>query len=202
MMKKIKNMKKNTVVSIAAVLVFAILLTSGAAVFNWSGAATQKATVKVKKPGTVKNLKKVKVKTYYDKKGDRNLSYAKITFKKVKGTTGYQILVYGTKVKGLLTPLFYEKTTKKTTYTLKNLIPGFKYTIKVRAYIKGKNGKLVYGKAKAIKIKMPGKMKGFYHTCNSCALVTSPMEDCICDHIDSVYKVHNELHAGSTYWQY
>ena len=62
MMKKIKNMKKNTVVSIAMVLVFAILLTSGTAVFNWSGAATQKktTTTKVKKPGQVKGLKLIK----------------------------------------------------------------------------------------------------------------------------------------------
>ena len=63
MMKKIKNMKKNTVISIAAVLVFAILLTSGTAVFNWSGAATQKkatTTTKVKKPGQVKGLKLIK----------------------------------------------------------------------------------------------------------------------------------------------
>lgn len=192
------------------VLAFAILFTSTTAVvnFNKSRAVEDDATdvtksakakkpAKVKKPGQVKGLKKVKVKTYFEK--TRNVSSAKITFKKVKGATGYQILIYDKKVKGCQTPLLYEKTTKKTTYTIKNLIPGLTYTIKVRAYTKGKNGKPVYGKYKSIKVKMPGKVKGLYYVCNHCVAVMPSLEDCLVEHTNSVRKVHGELHSSGTY---
>lgn len=203
-----KKMKKSTMVSIVIMLAFAILLTSATAVINQTKSsaveddAAPKATkttkpAKVKKPGQVKGLKKVKVKTYFEK--TRNVSSAKITFKKVKGASGYQILIYQKRSNGKPASLLYEKTTKKTTYTIKNLIPNMTYTIKVRAYTKGKNGKPVYGKAKSIKVKMPGKVKGFYYVCNHCVAVMPPLEDCQVDHMKSVRKVHGELHSSGTY---
>ena len=203
MIKKIKNMKKNTVVSIAIVLVFAILLTSGAAVFNWSGAATQKktTTTKVKKPGQVKGLKKVKVSAKWD--GRRRVVSAKIKFNKVKGAAGYQVLIYQ-KVHisdpYLLTPILYAKNTKKTTYTIKNLVPGEIYTIKVRAYKKDKKGKVIYGKARSIKVKTTGLggLKGYYYLCNTCTAVMPANDNCMCEHYMSADKVHKEFHAGGT----
>ncbi len=118
-----------------------------------------KASTKVKKPGQVKGLKKVKLRTYSSL--GRKVSSAKISFKKVKGATGYQILIYDKKVKGCQTPLLYEKNTKKTTYTINNMIHGLTYTIKVRAYTKDKKRKLVYVKKATIKIKTHGRVKGF-----------------------------------------
>lgn len=156
-----------------------------------------KTATKVKKPGQVKGLKKVKLRTYSSL--GRNISSAKITFKKVKGATGYQILIYQSRIKGCQTPLLYEKTTKKTTYTIKNLIPNMKYTIKVRAYTKGKKGQIIYGKTTSIKAKMPGRMKGLYYVCNHCVLPMPPTDDCLIEHMDSVDKVHGELHTSGTY---
>ena len=203
MMKKIKNMKKNTVISIAAVLVFAILLTSGAAVFNWSGAATQKkTTTKVKKPGQVKGLKKVKVSPKWN--GRRRTVSAKIKFNKVKGATGYQVLVYQ-KIQFsdpfLATPIVYAKNTKKTTYTIQNLVPGNIYTIKVRAYKKDKKGKVIYGKARSIKVKTTGLggLKGCYYVCGDCAVELPANDNYIYDHGISAEKVHNEVHAGGSF---
>ena len=214
MMKKMKNMKKSTVVSIAAVLVFAILLTSGTAVFNWSGAATQKktTTTKVKKPGEVKGLKKVSEKCRWEggkKPGEarsdwelgRNVSQVKISFKKVKGATGYQVLIYNSyRTPGYETPLLYAKTTKKTTYTIKNLVPAARYTVKVRACKKDKNGKTVYGKTKSIKFKTGGKKKGLYYTCDSCYTDMPGNMNRITEHGDVTWKVLKELHAGGTYY--
>ena len=207
MMKKIKNMKKNTVVSIAMVLVFAILLTSGAAVFNWSGAATQKktTTTKVKKPGQVKNLKKVKVNSKWD--GRRRVVSAKIKFNKVKGATGYQVLIYQ-KVNisdpYLMTTIVWAKNTKKTTYTIQNLVPSSTYTIKVWAYKKDKKGKVIYGKAKSIKVKTTGmgKRKGEYYACNGCGVMMPANNYLMWDHTESAYKLHNEYHAGGTFNTY
>lgn len=193
MMKKIKNMKKSTVVSIAVVLVFAILLTSGTAVFNWSGAATQKktTTTKVKKPGEVKGLKKVKA----------GKSSIKISFKKVKGADGYQILIYQRKkyAPGALhgTPIVYAKTTKKTAYTLKGLMPGTKYTIKVKAYKKDKKGKAIYGKVKSINVNTTGRINETYIVCNTCRVMV-PNDNVHLDHYVSARKIHNEVHAGYT----
>lgn len=214
MMKKIKNMKKNTVVSIAIVLVFAILMTSGGTVFNWSGAATQKktTTTKVKKPGQVKGLRKVSEKCKWEggktpseakSKWElgRNVSSVKIKFNKVKGANGYQVLIYGThRTPGYKTPLLYAKTTKKTTYTIKNLVPDYKYIIKVRAYKKDKKGKSIYGKAKSIKIKTGGKRKGLYYTCGSCSTGMPGNMNSINEHGNATWKVLKELHAGGTYY--
>ena len=207
MMKKIKNMKKNTVISIAAVLVFAILLTSGTAVFNWSGAATQKktTTTKVKKPGQVKGLKKVKVSAKWD--GRRRVVSAKIKFNKVKGAAGYQVLIYQKKHfsdPDLMTTIVWAKNTKKTTYTIQNLVPSEIYTIKVRAYKKDKKGKVIYGKAKSIKVKTTGLggLKGCYYVCNGCGVIMPANNYLMADHEMSAYKLHNEMHAGGTFNTY
>lgn len=183
-MKKMKNMKKSTMVSIVIMLAFAILLTSATAVINQTKSSAveddaapnvTKSTkaAKVKKPGQVKGLKKVKISTKYYKKEKGKLNCqaicsAKIKFSKVKGATGYQVLVYRIDNTGDLTPLVFEFNTKKTTYTIKNLVPTLRYNIKVRAYTKGKDGKVVYGKEKSLKIKTPGEMRGCYFTCNAC----------------------------------
>ena len=57
----------------------------------------------------------------------------KISFRKVKGATGYRVLIYkDLKPSYLQTPLLYAKTTKKTTYTIQNLVPAVGYVIKVQ----------------------------------------------------------------------
>ena len=155
--------------------------------------------VKVKKPGQVKGLKKVKEYCKWD--GYRNISYVKIKFNKVKGATGYQVLIYQTsKKKGFQTPLLYAKTAKKTTYTINNLVPDVGYIIKIKAYTKGKNGKIVYGKVKSIKFKTGGSKKGQYYTCNSCGAGQPGNMNIMLDHVKSVYKIHKEIHAGGTYY--
>lgn len=201
MIKKMKNMKKNTVISIAIMLVFAVLLTSAAAVINQSNAEINEnekaASSKVKKPGKVTGLKKVKTSCTWD--GHRNVSSVKISFKKVKGASGYQVLIYQGKVKGRMTPLVYAKNTKKTTFTIKNLTPSRIHIIKVRAYTKGKNGK-VYGKtSSSIKVTTPGQMKGVYYTCNTCVATMPGNMNRMADHTESVDQVHHELHAGGVY---
>lgn len=156
-------------------------------------------STKVKKPAQVKGLKKVKEYCKWD--GYRNISYVKIKFNKVKGTTGYQVLIYQTyRESGYQTPLLYAKTTKNTSYTIKNLVPAVRYTIKVRAYTKGKNGKVVYGKFKSIKLKTGGKKKGQYYTCNSCCTGMPGNMNRITEHGNAVYKIHKEIHAGGTYF--
>lgn len=160
-----------------------------------------KATTKVKKPGQVKTLKKVNVKNYYDKKSEANAASAKIKFSKVKGATGYQVLLYRTnRSADDLTPLVFAFNTKKTTYTIKNLVPDFKYTIKVRAYTKGKDGKIVYGKTKSLKIKTGGKRKGWIFVCNTCGVCVANM-NLLSKHGDAVYKIHHELHGGYTVYK-
>ena len=158
-------------------------------------------SAKVKKPGQVKGLKKVKTSCKWD--GYRNDSSIKIKFNKVKGAIGYQILIYQKKIKGLRTRLVYAKTTKNTTYTIKGLTPGGNHTIKVRAYTKGKHGKIIYGKTKTIKVKTSGEKKGLYFVCNTCAAIMSGNMLRMNEHCESVYKVCKETHAGGTYnWYY
>lgn len=114
-----KNMKKSTMVSIVVVLAFAILLTSATAVVNQTKSsaveddAAPKAA-KVKKPAQVKGLKKLKDTCKWD--GHRNVNSVKISFKKVKGAVGYQILVYQKITppdSDLQTPILYAMNTKK-----------------------------------------------------------------------------------------
>ena len=155
--------------------------------------------MKVKKPGQVKGLKKVKEYCKWD--GYRNISYVKIKFNKVKGATGYQVLIYKThREPGYQTPLVYAKTTKKTSYTINNLLPDVRYTVKIKAYTKGKNGKIVYGKVKSIKFKTGGKKKGLYYTCDSCVAAQPGNMNIMLEHVKSVYKIHKEIHAGGTYF--
>lgn len=155
--------------------------------------------VKVKKPGQVKGLKKVKESCKWD--GYRNISSVKIKFNKVKGAIAYQILIYQTyREPGYQTPLVYAKTTKKTTYTINNLVPAVRYTIKIKAYTKGKNGKIVYGKVKSIKFKTGGKKKGQYYTCGSCLTGMPGNMNRIVEHGDAAYNIHKEVHAGGTYY--
>lgn len=156
-----------------------------------------KATTKL---GQAKTLKKVNVKTYYDKKSKRNVSTAKIKFSKVKGATGYQVLIYNTIKTTNFTPLVFTFNTKKTTYTIKNLVPNIKYTIKVRAYTKGKNGKIVYGKTKSLKIKTGGKGKGWIFVCNTCGVCVANM-NLLTKHGEAVYNIHHELHGGYTVYK-
>jgi len=193
MMKKMKKMKKTTMIVIAMVLVLATASTATIAVLNWSSAATTK-------PAQVKNLKKVKLSYKWD--GHSNVNTAKIKFSKVKGATGYQVLVYRTnRLSATKTPLVFSYNTKKSTYTVKNLIPAVKYTIKVRAYKKDKNGKVVYGKAKSLKITTPGEKKGWYNTCNTCGACMPDNDNLLAKHIKDVYKMHREVHAGYSYYK-
>lgn len=146
-------------------------------------------SAKVKKPGQVKGLKKVKV----------GKSSVKIKFNKVKGAFGYQILIYQRmKADGFhKTPIVFYKNTKKTTYTIKNLMPGLPYKIKVRAYRKDKNGKVVYGKMKSIDVKTTGRINQTYIVCNTC-IVAVPNGNVHAEHFKAALKIHNEVHAGCT----
>lgn len=190
-----KKMKKNTIISIVMVLVFASTLTVAVAVSTLTqpGAAptenSKKTTTKVNKPAQIKGLKKVKV----------GKSSVKIKFNKVKGAFGYQILIYERiKADGFhKTPIVFYKNTKKTTYTIKNLMPGLPYKIKVRAYRKDKNGKVVYGKMKSIDVKTTGRINQTYIVCNTC-IVAVPNGNVHAEHYRSARKIHNEVHAGCT----
>ncbi|MEH2941319.1 hypothetical protein VSQ32_00205 [Lachnospiraceae bacterium KK002] len=194
-------MKKKRIRMMVVLVVLAILLmpVTGMETHAATPKSTIKATTKVKKPGQVKGLKKVKESCKWD--GYRNISYVKIKFNKVKGATGYQVLIYKThREPGYQTPLLYAKTTKKTTYTINNLVPDYRYTVKIKAYTKGKNGKIVYGKVKSIKFKTGGRKKGQYYTCGSCCTGMPGNMNRITEHGDAVAKIHKELHAGGTYY--
>lgn len=181
-------MKKNFIRSAVATLLFMLVL-------GFTASTTVQAATS--KPGVVKNLKKVKA----------NKNSIKISFKKVKGAAGYQILIYQKIPKGTSspqTPLVYAKKTKNTTYTIKNLMPGNTYTIKVRAY----NKKGVYGKKASVKIKTTGA-RSLDIVCSSCGVSVPYYKgnkkgwdyaSWLAEHIKAVYEVHGERHCGFVIW--
>ncbi|MCR5339578.1 MAG: fibronectin type III domain-containing protein [Lachnospiraceae bacterium] len=73
---------------------------------------------------------------------------AKITWKKVKDADGYQIQYAQNKKFAKNTKT---KKTAKTSLTIKSLKKGKKYYFRLRTYVKGKDGKLVYGKWSKVK---------------------------------------------------
>ena len=99
--------------------------------------STDDQTEKIK----VAKVKGVKVKVTKAKK-------AKISWNKVSGAAGYQV-IYSTDKK--LKKNVKKKTTTKVNCTTPKLKKGKKYFIKVRAYKKDKNGKKVYGSYSAVK---------------------------------------------------
>lgn len=188
MRNKIKTLRKK-IVAMTAVLILAFTCISVAYVSSVNQAATSK-------PGAVKGLKKVKA----------NKNSIKISFKKVKGAAGYQILIYEKIPKGTSspqTPLVYMKTTKKTTYTIKNLVPGCNYTIKVRAYNKNK----AYGKKASVKANTTGKWAGNCIVCGSCGASVPyynnghiGYDKWLAEHVKSVWDELGEYHSGEMYW--
>lgn len=192
-------MRHSTIAFILTVLVFSLFLTSAVAITSYNKSKAEPDGVinapkttkvaKVNKPSQIKGLKKVKV----------GKSSVKIKFNKVKGVSGYQILIYQRmKADGFhKTPIVFYKNTKKTTYTIKNLMPGLPYKIKVRAYKKDKNGKVVYGKMKSIDVKTTGRINQTYIVCNTC-IVAVPNGNVHAEHYKSARKIHNEVHAGCT----
>lgn len=189
MKNKMKICKKRCI-AFTALLAFMVL----AAVSVSAGAVNKAET---NKPGAVKNLKKVKV----------TKNSIKVKYKKVKGAAGYQILIYE-KVKDCgytrKTPLVYAYETKKTTYTIKNLMPGHQYTVKVRAY--NKDG--IYGKKASVKSNTKGSRE-VKIICNSCG-VSLPSYNgnkqgwdytaYLANHIKSARDVHKEVHCGFVIW--
>ncbi len=116
-------------------------ISSNVSTGNNSGTDTNISTTSVKKPA------KAKIKSVKNKKGRK----IKISIKKIKKATGYQIRYSNNKkFKG-----YWSKTTKKTSYTIRKLKKKTRYYIKVRAYVKN-GSKKVYGawsKVKKIKVK-------------------------------------------------
>lgn len=98
-----------------------------------------------KSVNTVK-VAKAKIKFLKNIKGKK----LKITLKKIKGATGYQVR-YSTSKK-FLKKKTKTKSYKKIQFTLKKLKKGKKYYIRVRAYQK-KNGTQIYGKWSKVKTK-------------------------------------------------
>lgn len=104
-------------------------------------------TTSTNTPSTVTKPAKAKIKSVKNKKGKK----IKITLKKIKKATGYQVRWSDTKkFKG-----YWEKNVKKTTYTIKKLTKNTRYYIKVRAYVKNGSKKLygAWSKTKKIKVK-------------------------------------------------
>lgn len=97
--------------------------------------------VSVNKPVKVAKVKGVKVKVTKAKK-------AKISWKKVSGAAGYEV-VYSTDKK--LKKAVKKITAKKTKCVTRKLKKGKKYYVKVRAFKKAKNGRKVRGRYSAMK---------------------------------------------------
>ena len=93
--------------------------------------------------GTVKNIKKSKVKHVWDKKVNGKIcsgNYRTISWKKVKGANGYIVYRYD----DLLDEWNKVLTTKTNNFIISSLLQDETFTIKICAYKKGSNGK-VYG---------------------------------------------------------
>lgn len=188
MKNEIKKYKKRVIV------VAALLTIMASAIIGVS--ISKNTMADVNKPGVVKNLKKVKV----------TKNSIKVKYKKAKGADGYQILIYERTPSDRYsrqTPLVYAFTTKKTTYTIKNLMPGCKYTVKVRAYKDGN-----YGKFKSVKANTPGNWSSGI-VCNSCGVVLPYYEgnkpgwdytSYVAEHSKAVREVLGENHCGELYW--
>lgn len=82
----------------------------------------------------------------------------KLSWKKISGVNGYEVLQKdGSRWK----KLYDTKSAKKTSYLVKNLTPGKKYTFAVKAYKKNSHKKKVYGEYTAQKIKaVPATPRG------------------------------------------
>lgn len=198
-MKRMKNRR-----SALAVLLLACILALTAAAPSSVEAASR--------PKQVKNVKVTKT----------TEGSVKVKFGKVKGAEYYQVLIYQDDVPGmhfdgkvhykyyngekyyLGTPLVYAPKTKKTTYTIKHLTGGTKYTVKVRAYKKGKYGKMSKGK----KCRTKG-YKNLQYVCNTCGARIpyyegkDPGKDYryyAMLHGRAVCEVHREAHYGATLW--
>lgn len=143
---------------------------------------TKQVETKVADKITMPKVKKLKKKTKYSyykgvksikKNGKPNwgkIKYKygiKLTWSKVKNADGYEVYRYEN-AKECWTKI---KTTKKTSYTLTNMLEGEKVKIRVRAYKKTKSGN-EYGKYSGVlsfktkdmytKTYKNGKTKGFY----------------------------------------
>ncbi len=173
-MRKLKNRRS------AMALLFAICMIAFVAMDAFSVKAASR-------PATVKNVKVVKT----------TEGTVKVKFKKVKGAEHYRVLIYQdvdySKYKypdRFDTPLVYAPKTKKTTYTIKNLTGGTKYTVKVLAYKNGQYSKMSKG-AKC-------KTKGALHrniVCNECAAYIPYYEG---NDPDKDYTYYKMLHGRAT----
>lgn len=186
MKKKAKNYKKRCIAFTALLAIMVLAAVSVSAGTVSSAAPT--------KPAKVKNLKRVKV----------TKNSVKVKYKKAKGAAGYQILIYERVQKidhPTQTPLVYAFDTKKTTYTIKHLVPGHKYTVKVRAY----NKEGVYGKMASVKANTTGKRELTY-ACNSCRVFVPyngsgyGYDLYMAEHSKAVRDVLGERHCGETLW--
>ncbi|WP_290850811.1 CAP domain-containing protein [Eubacterium sp. LMAG:50] len=93
--------------------------------------------------GTVKNIKKSKVKHVWNKKVNGKLcsgNYRTISWKKIKGANGYVVYRYD----DLLNEWNKVLTTKNNSFIISSLLQDETFTIKICAYKKGNKGK-VYG---------------------------------------------------------
>lgn len=195
--------KRNKRRHIIAVLIFALVMALAPVSGMQADAATTvpvsgtQADASTTAPSAVKGLKKVKV----------TKNSIKIKYKKVKGAEGYKIWIYDrTPLNGkrYKTPLLYVRTTKKTTYTMKPLVGGSKYVIKVASY----NKEGICGKRKSITVNTPGNRTDFM-LCNACCTAVPyyrgnkkgwDYSSWLAEHIGAVWDEFGELHAGSVFY--
>lgn len=151
-MKRLKN-RRSALAVLLAVCILALT------------AADPSSVEAASKPKQVKDVKVVKT----------TEGTVKVKFGKVKGAEYYQVLIYQDEVPDRYdkngkrrlwgTALVYAPKTKKTTYTIKHLTGGTKYTVKVRAYKNGQYGKMSKGK----KCRTKG-CENLQDACNTCGV--------------------------------